>query len=68
MEFVTVSAMAAEISARLARLRRQRKLLKRRGAEMLWRGVSSLDKLEALDKHKANVNHVIKPPSDPDVS
>ena len=60
MEFITISAVAAEISARLARLRRQRKLLKRRGAEILRRGVSSLDKLEALEEREADINRVVE--------
>jgi hypothetical protein len=50
MEFITISAIAAEISARLARLRYQRKLLKCRGIKMLRRGVSSLNELEALEE------------------
>jgi hypothetical protein len=50
MEFITISAIAAEISARLARLHHQRKLLKRRGTKILRRGVSSLNKLEALEE------------------
>jgi hypothetical protein len=61
MEFITVSAVAAEISARLARLLYQLKLLKRRGAEILRRGVSSLNKLEALEEREADANRVIKP-------
>ena len=65
MEFVTVSAVAAEISARLARLRRQRKLLKRRGAEILRRGVSSLDELEALEEQEADANRVVESPAVP---
>ena len=63
IEFITVSAVAAEISARLARLRRQRKLLKRQGAEILRRGVSSLDELEALEEREADVNRVINSPA-----
>ena len=35
IEFITISAMAAEISARLARLYYQRKLLKYQGAKIL---------------------------------
>jgi hypothetical protein len=65
IEFVTISAMAAEISARLARLRRQRKLLKRRGAEILRRGVSSLDELEALEEREADANRVVEPSAGP---
>jgi hypothetical protein len=65
MEFITVSAVAAEISARLARLRRQRKLLKRRGAEILRRGVSSLNELEALEEQEADANRVVEPSASP---
>ena len=65
MEFITVSAVTAEISARLARLRRQRKLLKRQGAEILRRGVSSLDELEALEEQEADANRVIESPASP---
>jgi hypothetical protein len=65
MEFITISAVAAEISARLARLHYQRKLLKRQGAEMLWRGVSSLNELEALEEREADANRVIEPSAGP---
>jgi hypothetical protein len=53
--------VAAEISARLARLCHQRKLLKRQGAEILRQGVSSLNKLEALEEREADANRVIEP-------
>jgi len=40
----------AELAARLARLRKQRKLLKRRGGEMLRRGMKSIEELERLEE------------------
>jgi len=43
----------AEIAARSARLRKQKKLLKRRGAEMIKRGLRSLEELEQLEAAEA---------------
>jgi hypothetical protein len=44
------AATMAESAARLARLRKQKKFLHKRAAEMLRRGLKTLDELDELDK------------------
>ena len=44
---------ASEAVARLSRIRKQRALLRTRGAEMVNRGLNSLDELEAADREES---------------
>jgi hypothetical protein len=52
LEAEKAEAAMAEAAARLARLRKQRRFLKKRGAEMLRRGLSSMDELEAVEERE----------------
>jgi hypothetical protein len=58
-------AAMTEVMARLTRLRKQRKFLKRRGAEMLRRGLKSMDELEEVEekerKEKGGQNRLPTP-------
>ena len=61
-----------EAAGRLDRLARQRKFLKKRGAEMLRRGLKSMDELEALEEREAMEREkeasAARPPTPPSAS
>ena len=54
-ELFVLQTQLQTMVGRLARLRRQKKVLRDRGAEMFLRGVQSLDELEAADRELERV-------------
>lgn len=54
-ELIALQQQVNERLSRLMRLRRQKKQIHERGAEMVRRGLNSLDELEESDRHEAEV-------------